>query len=143
MRYYQHGKLLSCKALFTLPVDILIPGARPDAINNKNVEKIQAKLIVPGANLPFTLSVANRLSVRGIGVVPDFVSNAGGVVAALAYIAGLDVAGAFDSVRERISANTGLVLSHSYERHCTPFDAALEIIHERWQQTAPRVINDR
>lgn len=143
VRYYQHGRLLSRQALFTLPVDLLIPGARPDAINDKNVEKIHAKLIVPGANIPFAISVANRLSARGIGVVPDFVSNAGGVVAALADIAGLDIEGAFRSVRERIGANTALVLSHSRERHCTPFDAALEIIHERWQQTSPGIINDR
>src|SRR5205807_1352264 len=74
VRHYQHGKLLSRNRLFMLPVDILIPGARPDAINDKNVEKIQAKLVVPGANIPFTIPIANRLSSRGIGVVPDFVS---------------------------------------------------------------------
>jgi glutamate dehydrogenase/leucine dehydrogenase len=137
VRHYSHGKLLPRNQLFTLPVDILIPGARPDAINPKNVEKIQAKLVVPGANIPFTPAIANRLSQRGIGVVPDFVSNGGGVLAALADIEGLDVEGAFRSVRERLSANTALILSRSRERHCTPFDAALEIVHERWQHTAP------
>lgn len=135
--HYQSGNLLPRNRLFTLPVDILIPGARPDAINAKNVEKIQAKLIVPGANIPFTATIANRLSGRGIGVVPDFVSNGGGVLAALADIEGLDVAGAFRSVRERIGANTALVLNRSRERQCTPFDAALQIVHERWQHTAP------
>jgi glutamate dehydrogenase (NAD(P)+) len=134
--HYPRGKLLSRNKLFTLPVDILIPGARPDAINPKNVEKVQAKLVVPGANIPFTRAIANQLSGRGIGVVPDFVSNGGGVLAALADIEGLDVEGAFRSVRERISANTALVLRHSREHRCPPFEAALEIIHERWQHTA-------
>jgi glutamate dehydrogenase (NAD(P)+) len=137
VRHYPHGKLLSCNRLFTLSVDILIPGARPDAINARNIEKIQAKLVVPGANIPFTAPIANRLSARGIGVIPDFVSNGGGVLAALADIEGLDIEGAFRSVRERISGNTALVLSRSHERHCTPYDAALQICHERWQQTAP------
>ncbi|MBI3302737.1 MAG: Glu/Leu/Phe/Val dehydrogenase [Deltaproteobacteria bacterium] len=137
VRHYQHGKLLPRNKLFMLPVDILIPGARPDAINARNVGKIQARLVVPGANIPFTIPVANRLSARGIGVVPDFVSNGGGVLAALADIEGLDVEGAFRSVRERIGANTSLTLSRSRERQCPPFDAALQIVHERWQQTAP------
>jgi glutamate dehydrogenase/leucine dehydrogenase len=137
VRQYPHGKLFSRSRLLTLPVDILIPGARPDAINSKNVEHIRAKLVVPGANIPFTRAIANQLSDRGIGLVPDFVSNGGGVLAALADIEGLDVAGAFRSVRERISTNTTLVLQHAREQHCPPFEAALEILRERWQHTAP------
>ena len=137
VRHYAGGRLLPCNKLFTLPVDILVPGARPDAITIKNVEKIQAKLIIPGANIPFTVPIANRLSERGIGVVPDFVSNGGGVLAALADIEGLDVDDAFHSVRERIGANTALVLNCSRTHQCSPYEAALQIISERWQLTAP------
>src|SRR5712692_7697191 len=39
VRHYPHGKLLRRNKMFTLPVEILIPGARPDAINHKNVER--------------------------------------------------------------------------------------------------------
>jgi glutamate dehydrogenase (NAD(P)+) len=137
VRHYPHGKLLSCNRLFSLPVDMLVPGARPDAITAKNVEKVQAKLIVPGANIPFTNAIANRLSARGIGVVPDFVANGGGVLAALADLQGLDVDAAFRSVSERITANTTMVLSHSRENHCTPVEAAIQICQERWRQKAP------
>jgi len=138
VRHYPRGRLLPCNRLFSLLVDILIPGARPDAISAKNVEKVQAKLIAPGANIPFTVAIANRLSARGIGVVPDFVANGGGVLAALADLQGLAVDAAFRSVSERISANTILVLNYSREHHCTPVDAAMRICQERWQQkTAP------
>ena len=136
VRYYSNGKLLPCNRLFSLPVDILIPGARPDAITAKNVAKVRAKLIAPGANIPFTVAIANRLSARGIGVVPDFVANGGGVLAALADLQGLDVNAAFRSVRDRISANTKLVLDYSREHHCTPVDAAIQICQERWHQKA-------
>jgi glutamate dehydrogenase/leucine dehydrogenase len=136
VRHYPRGKLLSCHKLFTLPVDILIPGARPDAITAKNVDKVQARLIVPGANIPFTFAIANRLSARGVGVVPDFVANGGGVLAALADIGGLNVEQAFRSVSERICANTTLVLSRSRERQCTPCEAAVHICQERWQEKA-------
>jgi len=137
VRHYPRGKFLSPHKLFTLPVDILIPGARPDAITTKNAEKVQAKLIVPGANIPFTFAVANRLSARGVGVVPDFVANGGGVLAALADIQGLDVEQAFRSVSERIRANTTLVLNRNRERQCTPCEAAVQICQERWQEKAP------
>lgn len=137
VHHYPHGKFLSCNRLFSLPVDILIPGARPDAITAKNVEKVQAKLIAPGANIPFTDAIANRLSARGIGIVPDFVANGGGVLAALADLQGLDVDAAFRSVSERISANTMLVLNYSREHSCMPVDAAKQICQERWRQKAP------
>ncbi|MEW6296265.1 MAG: Glu/Leu/Phe/Val dehydrogenase dimerization domain-containing protein [Thermodesulfobacteriota bacterium] len=137
VRHYPRGRLLSRRSLFTLPVDIIVPGARPDAINEKNVEHIQAKLIVPGANIPFTVSVANRLSARGIGVVPDFVANGGGVLAALADIEGLDAEHAFRSVSDRIRANTAAVLDYSRDQQCTPYEAAFHIIRERWQRLAP------
>ena len=137
VRHYPHGKFLTCQRLFSLPVDILIPGARPDAITSKNVDQVQAKLIVPGANIPFTHAIANHLSHRGIGVVPDFVANGGGVLAALADLQGLDVEAAFHSVRERIAANTRLVLNHSRDHQCTPVEAAVRICQERWRQKAP------
>ncbi len=137
VHHYPHGKFLSCNKLFTLPVDILIPGARPDAITTKNVEKVQAKLIVPGANIPFTFAIANRLSARGIAIVPDFVANGGGVLAALADIQGMDAEQAFRSVSGRIRANTILVLGQSRERQCTPAEAAVQICQERWQEKVP------
>jgi glutamate dehydrogenase (NAD(P)+) len=137
VRHYPRGKLLSCNKLFTLPVDILIPGARPDAITAKNVDQVQARLIAPGANIPFTFAIANRLSARGVGVVPDFVANGGGVLAALADIQGLNAEQAFRSVSERIRANTTLVLTRSRERQCTPCEAAMQVCQERWQEKVP------
>ena len=115
---------------------MLIPGARPDVIHAKNVERIRARLIVPAANIPFRPPIANRLSQRGIGVVPDFVSNGGGVLAALADIQGLGAQESFAFVSERIRKNTRLVLSRSKRSRCTPFEAALRIVRERWKKTA-------
>ena len=136
VRHYRGGRLLSRRALFILPVDILIPGARPDVIHAKNVDRIQAKLVVPAANIPFRPSIANRLSRRGVGVVPDFVSNGGGVLAALADIQGLGTEESFAFVSEHIRKNTRLVLSRSKRSRCPPFEAALRIVRERWKKTA-------
>jgi len=134
---YAGGRMLSSARLLTLPADVLIPGTRPDVITHRNVDRIRAKVIVPGANIPFTREIADRLSARGVGVVPDFVANGGGVLAAIAEIKGLDEAEAFASVRDHIATVTALVLRRSQDQRCTPFTAALRICRERWQRTAP------
>ena len=60
-------------------VDILIPAAVGGVITEENVDQIQAKVIVEGANGP-VYPIADRiLSDRGILVLPDILANAGGV----------------------------------------------------------------
>ncbi|WP_431026696.1 Glu/Leu/Phe/Val family dehydrogenase [Lysinibacillus sp. LZ02] len=59
-------------------VDILIPAAIADVINDKNVDEIKAKFIVEGANLPVTNDAEEKLRERDVKVVPDFIANSGG-----------------------------------------------------------------
>ena len=60
-------------------MDILIPAAVGGVITEENVDQIQAKVIVEGANGP-VYPIADRiLSDRGILVLPDILANAGGV----------------------------------------------------------------
>ena len=65
--------------LLELNVDILIPAAVSDVINEENADKIQASLIVEAANLPVSFAGAAILNDRQISVVPDILANAGGV----------------------------------------------------------------
>jgi glutamate dehydrogenase (NAD(P)+) len=62
-----------------LPCDVLIPAATENTITSKNVAKIQAKLIVEGANGPTSFPADRVLDERGVMVVPDILANAGGV----------------------------------------------------------------
>ena len=43
---YRPGKVLRNERLFELPVDVIIPAALPDSINQSNVNKIRAKVII-------------------------------------------------------------------------------------------------
>jgi glutamate dehydrogenase (NAD(P)+) len=63
-----------------LDVDILMPCALEDAINAGNAEKVQAAVIVEGANGPVTHEADALLERKGIVVVPDFLANSGGVI---------------------------------------------------------------
>jgi glutamate dehydrogenase/leucine dehydrogenase len=65
--------------LLELPVDILVPAAMENQITEDNVNNIKAKVIVEMANGPTTPKADEILKERGIVLVPDVLSNAGGV----------------------------------------------------------------
>jgi glutamate dehydrogenase (NAD(P)+) len=73
------GQSVDNQTLLELPCDILIPAATEDQITQTNAGKIQARLIVEGANGPTTLEADQILESRGIRVIPDILANAGGV----------------------------------------------------------------
>lgn len=70
---------ISNEELLTLPVDLLVPAATEDVITGSNASKIQAKLIVEGANGPTSSKADDIINEKGIMVVPDILANAGGV----------------------------------------------------------------
>ena len=62
-------------------VDILIPAALENQINQENVNRIskKVKIIAEGANGPTTPEADKVIQERGIFIIPDFLANAGGV----------------------------------------------------------------
>jgi len=62
-------------------VDILIPAALENQINETTVRKIASsvKVIAEGANGPTTPEADKVIQEKGIFVIPDFLANAGGV----------------------------------------------------------------
>jgi glutamate dehydrogenase (NAD(P)+) len=63
-------------------VEILIPAALENQINEGNVGLIKpsVKVVIEGANGPTTPEADKVLNEKGIMVIPDFLSNSGGVV---------------------------------------------------------------
>jgi glutamate dehydrogenase/leucine dehydrogenase len=67
--------------LLEAPCDILIPAARPDAITSKNIDRIDCRIILQGANSPSSKPVEYYLThSRNILSLTDFIVNAGGVI---------------------------------------------------------------
>ena len=61
--------------------DILIPAATENVITSRNADKIQARIIVEGANGPTTAVADEILAEKRIFVMPDILANSGGVTA--------------------------------------------------------------
>ncbi len=76
---FKGAETISGEDLLTLPVDVLVPAATEDVINMTNSNKIQAKMIVEGANGPTSSKADQVINDKGIMVVPDILANAGGV----------------------------------------------------------------
>lgn len=76
--------------LLTLPCDVLIPAALENQITEENVNQIQASIVAEAANGPVTLTAGHALEARGVTVLPDILTNAGGVVVSyLEWVQGL------------------------------------------------------
>lgn len=63
-------------------VDVLFPCAVQNVISIDNCDRIKARFISEGANGPSSEAAKTRLHERGIRLVPDFIANPGGIIAA-------------------------------------------------------------
>jgi len=126
---YPGASVLEAAQLFSLKCDVLIPGARPNVIHVGNVRQVKARIIVEAANIPMKPEIEHDLSKKGVLIIPDFVANAGGVISSYVEFIGGTEKEMFSMVKEKITANTRLVLERSGGGNLR--EAALEIAEER------------
>jgi glutamate dehydrogenase/leucine dehydrogenase len=126
---YPGAKVLDAAQLFAVKCDVLVPGARPNVIHVGNVESVKAKIVVEAANIPMKPEIEHQLEHKGVLVIPDFVANAGGVISSYVEFKGGSEKEMFSMVREKIIANTRLVLERTKNGDVRA--AALSIAEER------------
>lgn len=87
--------------LFEVGSDVLVPGARIGVIDEARARSLQAKVVAPAANVPYTKAGLEVLWDRGITALADFVCNSG---ATIGYIVDgiTDAASAVAVVEERV-----------------------------------------
>ncbi|XGX78416.1 NAD-specific glutamate dehydrogenase [Terrabacter sp. BE26] len=120
-----------------LDCDILVPAARQDVIDPDIAGRLSARLVVEGANLPTSTEARKVLHARGVAVVPDFIANAGGIIAAAYSMDArnsaftVDETRIFEMVSEKLRPNAVAVLEDSVRRQRTTYDSALAMAQER------------
>lgn len=65
--------------LLSLDVDVLVPAALENALNETNAKKVKAKIIMEMANGPTNPEADKVFKRKGVIVVPDVLANSGGV----------------------------------------------------------------
>jgi glutamate dehydrogenase (NAD(P)+) len=74
------GEPVTNEELLELPCDVLAPCALELVLTEENADRVKAGIVLEGANGPTTPDADAILERNGILVVPDVLSNAGGVV---------------------------------------------------------------
>jgi glutamate dehydrogenase (NAD(P)+) len=128
---YADGTRLQSDAVIDVECDIWIPAARPDVVNEDNVHRLKARLVVEGANIPFTLGAEEYLHERGVLCIPDFIANAGGVICAAMEYHGATQAAALQTIEEKLRRNTEQVMETAKSKLILPRQAAIEMAEQR------------
>ena len=76
---FKGGDRITNAELLASPCDVLVPAALEKVFTAETAAKVQAKLIVEGANGPTTPEADRIFKEKGIVVIPDIMANAGGV----------------------------------------------------------------
>lgn len=129
--HYKGARKFSDEDFWGLGVDIFIPAAVTDVINDSNKNKIRAKIIVEGANIPMREEIESELFKRGIMIVPDFVANAGGVISSYAEYMGYSPDQMFELVKEKITKTTREVMEKSVSEKRNPREIGMELARKK------------
>jgi glutamate dehydrogenase (NAD(P)+) len=131
VREYEDGELLASDALYFLPADVLVPGARPYVIDEANAPRVEAKLVVSGGNITTTPAAEESMFKRGLLSVPDFVANSGGAIASWVDMLGGDLPQAFRTMDALIGKLTRSIMQESRTRGVSPYVVATTRARER------------
>lgn len=128
---YPGATIMERDDVIDVECDIWIPAARPDVIHEDNVHRLNTKLVVQGANIPFTLGAEQYLAEKGVLCVPDFIANAGGVICAAMEYHGATESAAMAAIEEKLRRNTEQVLKLAKREQILPREASQRMARER------------
>ena len=80
VNHYAGAKRIKKEDMYTQKVDILFPCGGLFSIHAGNVDHLQCRFVIAGANCAMDADCAERLHNRGIGYIPGFAANAGSVL---------------------------------------------------------------
>jgi glutamate dehydrogenase (NAD(P)+) len=100
--------------LLELPCDVLVLAALEGQLTAENAPRVDAKLVAEGANGPTSIEADAILAERGIQVLPDVLTNAGGVT--VSYFEWVQDLGRLFWTRDEIRARLADKLGDAFDR---------------------------
>jgi glutamate dehydrogenase (NAD(P)+) len=114
---YDGGERVTNAELLELPCDVLVLAAREDQVTEENAASLQCRLVAEGANGPTSVDADSILAERGIPVLPDILTNAGGVT--VSYFEWVQDLGRLfwdrDEIRRRLADKLGDAFDRVWE----------------------------
>jgi glutamate dehydrogenase (NAD(P)+) len=111
---YPEARHVTNSELLELPCDILVLAALEDQITAENAPRLDTRLVVEGANGPTSIEADAILAERGILVLPDVLTNAGGVT--VSYFEWVQDLGRLFWTRDEIRARLADKLADAFDR---------------------------
>jgi glutamate dehydrogenase (NAD(P)+) len=111
---YAGGEHITNEELLELPCEILVLAAREDQVTAENAPRVHAKLIAEGANGPTSVEADAILGDRGVLILPDVLTNAGGVT--VSYFEWVQDLGRLFWTRDEIRARLADKLGDAFDR---------------------------
>jgi glutamate dehydrogenase (NAD(P)+) len=111
---YQDAEHLSNAELLELPCDVLVLAALEEQLTAENAPRVETRLVAEGANGPTSIDADAILAERGILVLPDVLTNAGGVT--VSYFEWVQDLGRLFWSREEIRARLAEKLGDAFDR---------------------------
>ena len=111
---YPDAQHVTNAELLELPCDLLVLAALEDQLTAENAPRVDAKLVAEGANGPTSIEADAILAERGILILPDVLTNAGGVT--VSYFEWVQDLGRLFWTRDEIRARLAEKLGDAFDR---------------------------
>src|SRR5262245_3883985 len=111
---WERGRRVTNEQLLELPCDVLVLAAREDQVHADNAPRLRCRMIAEGANGPTSLEADAILAERGIPILPDILTNAGGVT--VSYFEWVQDLGRLFWNRDEIRAKLAEKLNDAFDR---------------------------
>ena len=111
---YAGAEPIPTAAVLELPCDALVLAAREDQVTAANAGRLRCGLVVEGANGPTSVAADEILARRGIPVLPDVLTNAGGVT--VSYFEWVQDLSRFFWDRDEIRSRLADMLGDAFDR---------------------------